>query len=195
MFNQLEFYWLVRTALTYTGTWLGYNEKDLVPSHPLSICPLQRIASEMRSGSRPFKSTEARQPWKPSLAWTSFGKDLYVSLATPPMYKSPVGRSKFLSQKKNVINFKHTAGWRTKLGGFLFLIWIEKHISDTTLYLKSIGTRRNFWKLLPEKTEGVGYDVTKWEEVSTWNHDANSRTEIWAQVSTNTKASWSLSDY
>lgn len=62
----------------------------LIPSHPLSICPLQKRASEMRSGSRPFKSTDARQPWNPSFACTSLGKDLNISLATPPIYKSPV---------------------------------------------------------------------------------------------------------
>lgn len=59
--------------------------RDYSPSHPLSICPTQSRASDIKSGSRPFRSTEARQPWKPSLACTSLGSSLYISLATPPM--------------------------------------------------------------------------------------------------------------
>lgn len=91
---------------TILALWYKKTSAYSVPSHPLSICPLQKRASEIRSGSRPFKSTDARQPWKPSFACTSFGKDLYISLATPPIYKSPVKKMKILAiGKKNAIEF------------------------------------------------------------------------------------------
>lgn len=61
-----------------------------LPSQPLSTCPMVAKASAKRSGSLPFKSTVARQPWNPSREWTSFGRSLYISLETPPMYKSPM---------------------------------------------------------------------------------------------------------
>lgn len=66
------------------------------PSQPRSTCPMVAKASAKRSGSRPFKSTVARQPWNPSLECTSLGRSLYISLETPPMYRSPVGRTKQL---------------------------------------------------------------------------------------------------
>ena len=59
------------------------------PSQPLSTWPMVASASAKRSGSRPFRSTVARQPWKPSREWTSFGSSRYISLETPPMYRSP----------------------------------------------------------------------------------------------------------
>lgn len=60
-------------------------KRKLVPSQPRSICPLRWRASLMRSGSRPFKSTDARQPWKPSREATSFGRLLYMPWARPAM--------------------------------------------------------------------------------------------------------------
>lgn len=59
------------------------------PSQPLSTCPMVAKASAKRSGSRPFRSTVARQPWNPSRVWTSLGRYWYISLETPPMYRSP----------------------------------------------------------------------------------------------------------
>lgn len=43
----------------------------------------------MRSGSRPLRSTEAKQPWKPSREATSLGRLLNMLLLKPPMYSSP----------------------------------------------------------------------------------------------------------
>lgn len=59
------------------------------PSQPLSTCPMVAKASAKRSGSRPFRSTVARQPWNPSREWTSLGRSRYISLETPPIYRSP----------------------------------------------------------------------------------------------------------
>lgn len=59
------------------------------PSQPRSTCPVVLSASDSRSGNRPFKSKDARQPWKPSLECTSFGRSLYISLDTPPTNRSP----------------------------------------------------------------------------------------------------------
>lgn len=75
----------------------GLSKKELhfkwtIPSHPRSICPLRCKASLMRSGRRPFKSTDARQPWNPSLDATSFGRLLYIPWASPAMYRSPKGK-------------------------------------------------------------------------------------------------------
>lgn len=63
----------------------GLKRKKAVPSQPRSICPLRWRASLMRSGRRPFKSTDARQPWKPSREATSFGRLLYMPWARPAM--------------------------------------------------------------------------------------------------------------
>lgn len=59
------------------------------PSQPRSTCPMVARASAKRSGRRPFRSTVARQPWNPSREWTSLGRSRYISLETPPMYRSP----------------------------------------------------------------------------------------------------------
>lgn len=90
---------------------------DYWPSHPLSICPTQSRASDIKSGSRPFRSIDARQPWKPSLACTSLGSSLYISLATPPIYKLPVRTWEIwqywpLVDIKNIIKY---FGWLFKL--------------------------------------------------------------------------------
>lgn len=60
-----------------------------VPSQPRSICPLRKRASLMRSGKRPFRSTEAKQPWKPSRETTSFGRFWYMLGPKPPTKRSP----------------------------------------------------------------------------------------------------------
>lgn len=74
----------------------GYclTRKKAIPSQPRSICPLRWRASLMRSGRRPFRSTDARQPWKPSREATSFGRLLYMPWARPAMYRSPKKESR-----------------------------------------------------------------------------------------------------
>lgn len=67
------------------ATRLQLKKTEVVPSQPRSICPLRWRASLMRSGRRPFKSTDARQPWKPSREATSFGRLLYMPWARPAM--------------------------------------------------------------------------------------------------------------
>ncbi|KAG7257128.1 LOW QUALITY PROTEIN: hypothetical protein CRUP_007885 [Coryphaenoides rupestris] len=47
---------------------------------PRSTWPVVASASASRSGSRPFRSTVARQPWKPSRECTSLGSSRYISL-------------------------------------------------------------------------------------------------------------------
>lgn len=71
---------------------LGGSLMDGVPSHPLSIWPLRNKASLSRSGSRPLRSSEAKQPWKPSLEATSLGRLLYMPGPSPAMKRSPGGR-------------------------------------------------------------------------------------------------------
>lgn len=43
----------------------------------------------MRSGRRPFRSTEAKQPWKPSRETTSLGRFWYMLGPKPPTKRSP----------------------------------------------------------------------------------------------------------
>lgn len=63
--------------------------EERVPSHPRSICPLRNSASLIRSGSRPFRSTDARQPLKPSREATSLGRLLYMPGPRPAIKRSP----------------------------------------------------------------------------------------------------------
>lgn len=63
----------------------AFGRREALPSQPRSICPLLWRASLIRSGRRPFKSTEARQPWNPSREATSFGRLLYMPWAKPAM--------------------------------------------------------------------------------------------------------------
>lgn len=64
------------------------------PSQPRSTWPTLWRASAIRSGSLPFKSTEARQPWYPSRDAMSLGRLLYMFFVTPPIYSSPANIGK-----------------------------------------------------------------------------------------------------
>lgn len=84
-----------------------------VPSQPRSICPLRKRASLMRSGRRPFRSTEAKQPWKPSRETTSFGRFWYMLGPKPPTNRSPGGR-------KDAHEFNYSSTVKLRLGvGFV----------------------------------------------------------------------------
>lgn len=72
---------------SHTG---GVNEDS--PSQPRSICPLRNSASLIKSGSRPLRSTEARQPWKPVRDATSLGRLLYMPGPSPATKRSPCRR-------------------------------------------------------------------------------------------------------
>lgn len=71
------------------GLALAREEEEGVPSHPRSICPLRNSASLIRSGSRPFRSTDARHPLKPSREATSLGRLLYMPGPKPAIKRSP----------------------------------------------------------------------------------------------------------
>lgn len=60
------------------------------PPQPRSTSPTLWRASASRSGSLPFKSTDARQPLYPSRDAINLGRLLYMLFPTPPMYSSPV---------------------------------------------------------------------------------------------------------
>lgn len=47
---------------SYKSKW-GSDLRGDVPSHPRSICPLRNKASLRRSGRRPLRSIDAKQPW------------------------------------------------------------------------------------------------------------------------------------
>lgn len=69
-----------------------------LPPQPCSTSPTLWRASISKSGSLPFKSTDARQPLYPSLDAINRGRLLYMLFPTPPMYSSPVRYTNWLRE-------------------------------------------------------------------------------------------------
>lgn len=86
----------------------GSDLRDCVPSHPRSICPLRNKASFRRSGRRPLRSTDAKQPWKPSLEATSLGRFPYIPGPRPAINRSPDVENIYrVSTEEELHNLKH----------------------------------------------------------------------------------------
>lgn len=91
----------------------------------------------MRSGRRPFRSTEARHPWKPSLEATSLGRLPYMPGPSPAMNRSPAEKQ---------------AQWT-----FIYIyiyIYVDAVHKSATFYLHNWKVQET-WSLIHVNIDGV----------------------------------------